>query len=106
MVCACDTISAANKGDRRLGDRIPVSGPSRSMIRDRTRMDRSTPRSPPLITADAELARRHQILTRIAGVRNPTANQVIATMPELGSLDCKQAASHAGLAPVARQSGQ
>ncbi|WP_370059832.1 transposase [Novosphingobium sp. P6W] len=27
-------------------------------------------------------------------------------MPELGSLDNKQAASHVGLAPVARQSGQ
>jgi len=59
-----------------------------------------------LIAADAALARRHQILTSIAGVGTLTANQLIATMPELGSLDNKQAASLAGLAPVARQSGQ
>lgn len=59
-----------------------------------------------LIAADPALARRHQILTSIAGVGPLTANQLIATMPELGSLDSKQAASLAGLAPVARQSGQ
>lgn len=59
-----------------------------------------------LIADDAALARRHQILTSIAGVGPLTANQLIATMPELGSLDSKQAASLAGLAPVARQSGQ
>ena len=59
-----------------------------------------------LIAADAVLARRHQILTSIAGVGTLTANQLIATMPELGSLENKQAASLAGLAPVARQSGQ
>jgi len=59
-----------------------------------------------LITADAALARRHEILTSIAGIGTLTANQLIATMPELGNLDNKQAASLAGLAPVARQSGQ
>ena len=56
-----------------------------------------------LITADAALARRHQILTSIAGVGTLTANQLIATMPELGSRENKQAAALAGLA---RQSGQ
>lgn len=50
-----------------------------------------------LIDADAALARRHWILTSIAGVVTLTANQLIATMPELGSLDNKQAASLAGL---------
>jgi transposase len=59
-----------------------------------------------LIAADEKLARRHDILTSIAGLGTLTANQIIATMPELGSLDNKQAASLAGLAPVARQSGQ
>jgi len=59
-----------------------------------------------LIADNAALARRHQILTSIAGVGTLTANQLIATMPELGSLDNKQAASLAGLAPVARQSGK
>ena len=59
-----------------------------------------------IIAADTQLARRHQILTSIGGVGTVTANQLIATMPELGSLENKQAASLAGLAPVTRQSGQ
>tara|TARA_R110000772_G_scaffold225543_5_gene336187 strand:+ start:97 stop:1038 length:942 start_codon:yes stop_codon:yes gene_type:complete len=59
-----------------------------------------------IITADAAMARRHQILTSIDGVGALTANQLIVTMPELGTLENKQAASLAGLAPVARQSGQ
>lgn len=59
-----------------------------------------------IIAADKNLARRHQILTSINSLGTLTANQLIATMPELGSLDNKQAASLAGLDPVARQSGQ
>jgi transposase len=59
-----------------------------------------------IIAADTLLARRHQILTSIDGVGTLTANQLVATMPELGALENKQAASLAGLAPVARQSGQ
>ncbi len=59
-----------------------------------------------IIAADATLARRHEILASIDGVGVLTANQLVATMPELGSLENKQAASLAGLAPVARQSGQ
>lgn len=59
-----------------------------------------------LIAADPALARRRQILASISGLGAITANQLIATMPELGSLDNKQAASLAGLAPIARQSGQ
>ena len=59
-----------------------------------------------IIATDPALARRHDILTSIDGVGTLTANQLIATMPELGNLQNKQAASLAGLAPVARQSGQ
>lgn len=58
------------------------------------------------ISADPILARRHQIISSIAGIGVRTADQLVATMPELGALDPKQAASLAGLAPVARQSGQ
>ena len=42
----------------------------------------------------------------IVGPGPLTANQLIATMPELGCLDDKQAASLAALASVARQAGQ
>lgn len=40
-------------------------------------------------------------LNEIQGGDQPLANQLIATMPELGSLDGKLVASLAGLAPVA-----
>lgn len=59
-----------------------------------------------IIAADTKLARKHEIIVSIGGIGTLTANQLVATMPELGSLDNKQAASLAGLAPVARQSGQ
>lgn len=59
-----------------------------------------------IIAADPALARRRQILSSIDGIGTLTACQLIATMPELGTLENKQAASLAGLAPVARQSGQ
>lgn len=59
-----------------------------------------------IIAADPRLARRHQILASISGLGTLTANQLVATMPELGALENKQAASLAGLAPVTRQSGQ
>lgn len=59
-----------------------------------------------IIAADAALTGRHQILTSIAGLGTLTTNQLIITMPELGTLDGKEAASLAELAPVARQSGQ
>jgi transposase len=59
-----------------------------------------------VIAAVPDLTRRHQILTSIDGLGTLTANQLIANMPELGTLENKQAASLAGLAPITRQSGQ
>lgn len=59
-----------------------------------------------LIAAEAELARRCEILTSIPGLGEATAFAIAADMPELGTLANKQAASLAGLAPVDRQSGQ
>jgi transposase len=59
-----------------------------------------------IILADPELARRQEIIASISGLGIQTAAQLIATMPELGTLENKQIASLAGLAPVTRQSGQ
>lgn len=59
-----------------------------------------------LISADATLARKREIITSIKGLGPITAAQLIATMPELGTLENKQATSLAGLAPLTRQSGQ
>jgi len=59
-----------------------------------------------LIQADPDLGRRFAILVSIPGVSAITAFALIIDMPELGSLTSGQAASLAGLAPVARQSGK
>jgi transposase len=58
------------------------------------------------LKAHSDLARRLEILTSIPGVSKITAFALLIAMPELGSLEGKQAASLAGLAPVARQSGR
>ena len=59
-----------------------------------------------LIKADPDLFRRFSILVSIPGVSAITAFALIIDMPELGTLENGQAASLAGLAPLARQSGQ
>jgi transposase len=59
-----------------------------------------------LIDADPALSGRFAILVSIPGVASVTAAMLITEMPELGRLDQKQTAALAGLAPIARQSGQ
>jgi transposase len=58
------------------------------------------------IKADPELARRFAILLSIPGIARVSAFTLLIEMPELGAMDAKQAASLAGLAPIARQSGR
>lgn len=55
---------------------------------------------------EPELVERFEILVSIPGIGPLTAITMLIEMPELGSLDNKQVASLAGLAPVARDSGQ
>jgi transposase len=59
-----------------------------------------------LRTADADIQQQFQILASIPGVGEVTANVLIVEMPELGDLDQGQAASLAGLAPIANDSGK
>lgn len=59
-----------------------------------------------LIKADEAMARKQAILASIAGLGTVTANLLLAAMPELGTMESKQAAALAGLAPITRQSGQ
>ena len=49
---------------------------------------------------------RFDILVSIPGVGEATAFALLVEMPELGALEPKGAASLAGLAPIARDSGQ
>jgi transposase len=58
------------------------------------------------LKADPALARKLEILTSVPGLSKITAFALLIEMPELGSLDGKQAASLAGLAPMTRQSGR
>jgi transposase len=58
-----------------------------------------------LIEADPDLSSRFEILVSIPGIAAITAAMLVTEMPELGSLDPKEAAALAGLAPIARQSG-
>jgi transposase len=58
-----------------------------------------------LIQDDPDLAQRFAILCSIPGIAEVSAAMLLIEMPELGSLDEKQVAALAGLAPIARQSG-
>jgi transposase len=59
-----------------------------------------------LVQAHADLRARFDILTSIPGVSAITAFALLVEMPELGTLEAGEAASLAGLAPIARQSGR
>ena len=59
-----------------------------------------------LMVAAPHRKARLDIRTSIPGLGEITALVLLIDMPELGSMDAKQAASSAGLAPVPRQSGQ
>ena len=58
------------------------------------------------LAADPVLRDRFEILVSIPGVGDATAFAMLVEMPELGALEHKCAASLAGLAPIARDSGQ
>jgi transposase len=58
-----------------------------------------------LIAADPGLARREEILRSIPGIGPVAAVAMIVEMPELGTMEGKEAASLAGLAPITRESG-
>jgi transposase len=59
-----------------------------------------------LLQSQAPLAAQVQRLDDIMGVGRITAVMVLATMPELGTLNRRQAAALAGLCPYNRDSGQ
>jgi transposase len=55
--------------------------------------------------ADPSLKARFEILHSIPGIGEATALAILVEMPELGTIENKAAASLAGLAPIARDSG-
>jgi len=59
-----------------------------------------------MVRADGELQSRMEKMTAIKGVGKRTGLALLATMPELGSLNRQEAAALAGLAPMNRDSGK
>ncbi len=55
---------------------------------------------------EPDLKARFEVLVSIPGIGDITAIAMLIEMAELGALDNKKAASLAGLAPIARDSGQ
>jgi transposase len=59
-----------------------------------------------LIESSPELKTKHQLLCAVQGVGSITATTLLATMPELGSLESNQVANLLGVAPLNCDSGQ
>ena len=59
-----------------------------------------------LLQSIPETARANKIICSIPGLSKVSAAVLLTEMPELGTLNKKQVASLAGLAPITRQSGQ
>lgn len=59
-----------------------------------------------IIREDEELSQRFDVVLSIPGIGQVAAFALLIDMPELGTLEPRQAASLAGLAPITRQSGQ
>jgi len=59
-----------------------------------------------LVRGSAVWREKEDLLASVPGVGNTTARTLLAELPELGTLDRKQIASLAGLAPYTRQSGR
>ena len=74
----------------------------RQIERDLDALDTETAE---LIRTDAALARADRILTSIPGISRITSATVLAELPEIGTLESREGASLAGLAPMTRESG-
>lgn len=74
----------------------------RQIERDLDALDTETAE---LIRTDVALARADQILTSIPGISRITSATVLAELPEIGTLESREVASLAGLAPMTRESG-
>lgn len=59
-----------------------------------------------LFSSDSQLARQHEILTSVPGVGIILAAMLLGSMPELGRINRKQAASLLGVAPFNHDSGE
>lgn len=59
-----------------------------------------------LIQEDDSLRHKHQVLMSVPGIGKIVSSELLAMLPELGTINRRQAASLAGVAPRANDSGQ
>ncbi len=59
-----------------------------------------------VVRSTGQLKRQHDLLCSVSGIGNITATVLLARMPELGNRSRRSIAALAGLAPIARDSGQ
>jgi len=69
-------------------------------------IEQVTKRIKELISADSIFSARVKALKTIPGIGDVIAQDLVALMPELGLMDRRRAASLAGLAPIANDSGR
>jgi transposase len=59
-----------------------------------------------MIKADPSLAKKHEVLIKQTGIGDKTAMILLATLPELGTVNRRQIAALSGVAPFAKDSGK
>ena len=98
-------VAARNRGHTHRSPLLKRQARERLRQIDRQLSAIDAARHAELVT-DPALQARFDVLVSIPGVGEATAFALLVEMPELGALEHKCAASLAGLAPVARDSGQ
>lgn len=78
----------------------------RTLRQCRDTLDRLEKRRVAVVDANKELAHRRDRFTLVQGIGGTTAMNVMAAMPELGTLSRKEAAKLAGVAPIPNESGK
>lgn len=100
-----DSLTAARNHADRLTDRTLRTASRRRCATLKRDIDRVGKAVKALLETKPELCRRAEILASVPGVGPVLVQTLLAYMPELGSLDNRQIAALAGLAPFDRDSG-
>lgn len=109
----CVARAAAAKAKAVLKCRLEHA--AHRMVRDEIKRDIRSKKKPVkrydaelarLAAEDAEFLRKAELLVTVKGVAMATATVLLSGVPELGTLTSREAASIAGLAPVANDSGE
>ena len=101
-----DARTALNGTGREVTAREAIAASAEAVDAITAAIDALETRTQARIAGDPELRRMFEILTSIAGVGTITAAAFMCWMPELGTLENRQAAALIGVAPYAQESGQ